>query len=97
MKNSKKISDSFPRALRESPFIVTSGAISRGAQTERRTGVGGLLGFLIFSAWNFLMFLTLSTLTEWNLSLLRCAGIAVLVTLWLVSTYALLNAGKRVG
>jgi len=96
MKNSKKIGDSFPRALRENHF-ATSGAISRGAQTDRRTGVGVLLGFLLFSAWNFLALLTLSTLTEWNLSLLRCAGIAVLVTLWLVSTNALLNAGKRVG
>jgi len=94
MKNSKKISDSFPRALRENPF-ANSATISRGAKTGRRTGVGVLLGFLIFSAWNFLALRTLLGLVEWNLSVFRCAGVAVLASFWLVITYALLNARSK--
>lgn len=88
MKNSKKFSGSFPRPLRDDPFIQKNS----GAPTSSG---GAFIGFLFFSAWNFLTLLGVSTLGKWNLSVLRTLGVASLLTLWLVITYSLLNASKR--
>jgi len=91
MKNSQKSGNYFPRPLRDYPFDVEK-RISGGAQTR---GSASVLGFLIFSLWNFLTLLGVSALTDWNLSVLRTLGVASLLTLWLVTTYSLLNASKR--
>ena len=91
MKNSQKMNNSFPRPLRDNPFIAET-KISSGAKSG---GAPALLGFLIFSVWNFLTLLGVSELAQWNLSVLRTLGVASLFTLWLVVTYALLNASKR--
>ena len=91
MKNSKKMGSSFPRPLRDNPFAAEA-RISGGAPSG---GGAALLGFLIFSVWNFLTLLGVSALANWNLSVLRTLGIASLLTLWLVITFSLLNASKR--
>jgi len=91
MKNSHKSGNYFPRPLRDYPFD-SENRISSGAQTR---GGASVLGFLIFSLWNFLTLLGVSVLTNWNLSVLRILGVASLLTLWVVTAYSLLSASKR--
>jgi len=94
MKDSYKSKNFFPRAIRDFPFEQKK-IISSGAQTRKNKNGGVLVGFLFFSVWNFLALRTLLKLAEWNLSLLRSVAVALLVSLWLVVTYSLLNPHTR--
>jgi len=94
MKNSHKSKNFFPRAIKDFPFEQKK-IISSGAQIKKNKSGGVLLGFLFFSAWNFLALRTLLGLVEWDLSVFRCAGVAVLASFWLVVTWSLLNARSK--
>jgi len=100
MKNTSKFTGGFPRPLRDDSFIQKNNGAQNwkansGALTRRRTVGVVSLGFLLFSAWNFLALRTLLGLVEWNLSVFRCAGVAVLASFWLVVTWSLLNARSK--
>lgn len=96
MKNTSKFGNSFPRPLRDNPFAAEAN-VSGGAPIGRRKSEAALLGFLVFSVWNFVALLVLFSLIEWNLSVIRTLGVAVLLSLWQSVAYGVFYARSRHG
>jgi hypothetical protein len=92
MKNTKKFSQSFPRALQNEPF--SRNPKNGGAQTGG-DAAATVLGFLVLAVWNFFAISIVIPLIEWNLSVMRTAGLAVVLSLWQSVNYGVLYARSK--
>ena len=80
--------------MRENRFAAQD-RFSRGASPRKPRSGGAILGFLIYSAWNFLALRSVLALIEWELSVFRTAGLAVALALWHMVIYGIFYAQKK--
>ena len=81
--------------MRENHF-ASQNRFSGGAPARKPRSAGVILSLLIYSAWNFLALRSVLALIEWELSVFRVAGVAVIIALWHLVIHGILYAkGKR--